>query len=717
MSRDPLLDGDGPSVLVSTRSPAERTDGAAVPAAVEHGRGDRRAAVKLWGGVTAIYGVLAAAFMWPVPVRPSRYIYGYGGDGLGFIYEVATGRSQPLTFWRASTIDRLAYPDGYTSSNWIRVQTFVTDLIVWPLSKFAGAVATYNVVIFIGLVATAVAMFALARYLTSSVLVALWAGAAFALFPFIQLAAGSWPSFTHMYWLPLTVLTALHFRDHPSTRSAILLPAPVLGAMATNGYTGFFALVVFVSMSIVWIPTMWATFTSMARAARRRTSAIVVAAGGFVLLVALVLVPRLKGSVHRDVGELGTYGLRLQEIVRPNYLQRYSPDWISPLDPAAMHGSNAVEVAQYVGWSTILLAMIGAIAMWRSPTRRLLAAALAGIAGAVLIGMSYVEYFGVPAPARVVHAVVPFFRVYSRFGVVVFLFLVVLAVHGLRRLMVLRTPVGNAAVVLVAVALTFVDLWSPYPGRYREVAAPAFTSAVDGNSSPVVAFYPFVRSDDGYFYEQLVWTLYLPPSARFVNGAPSDTAEDDLREQVRSLNSKDTWDDLAALGVDLVVIDKPAYLARHGHPVSQYAGRVLFEDDTYAVVSLAADARALGWLEGDMHPAEVRETGASWRWLRDDTSVIVRSSSPGCARVTGFVGAPDGDLEFDISAPGGAAVPVAVDTATGRFEFAVRVRPGETALRLDPRRDLSPMSVADTRPATLYMSDVDVTLVDDGSCT
>jgi hypothetical protein len=261
-----------------------------------------------------------------------------------------------------------------------------------------------------------------------------------------------------------------------------------------------------------------------------------------------------------------------------------------------------------------------------------------------------------------------------------------------------------------------VELWSPYPGRYRELSAPAFTPAINGEASPVIAFYPLVGSDDAYYYEQLLWSLYLPPSSRLVNGAPVGSPEDDVRQQLLSLNSAQTWADLEALGVDYVVIDTAAYAERNGRPVGEFFGDVLYADQKYVVVKLNHGGSMSGWLEGDMYPAEVREVGASWRWLRDDTSVVIRSEIAGCALIEGSAASPDQDADFAISQDQPSQPRLIQPDDGGNFSFAVPVTSGETRVKLRPDRSSAKLST-DDRVASLYMSDVSVHATDAAGCS
>lgn len=665
----------------------------------------------------AAYTLLIGAFLWPMPARPTSTIYGYGGDNFGLIYDITIGRSRPQAYWRPTEIDHLSFPFGYVDSNWTRVVTFIPDAITWPLSGLVGAVATYNVLIVIGLLGTALAACWLVTYATDSRAIGLWGGLVFALFPFIQQAATAWPSFTHMYWLPLAVLASFHYRDRPSRNRLVILPAIALGASLTNPYVGLFTFVVLSACSIVWARPVAGQIRALSPVQRRRLALASVGVGALAVFTFVGFVVVLRGSVERPLSDLDAYGLRLRELLKPSYLHHFAMDWIGPLDPSDFHGSNASETAQFVGWSTIVLAIIGS-ASPRSGARegrqRLLA--LVGIGLGLVIGASQLVYFGIlPAPARLLHEFAPFFRVYSRLGVVVFLFLLLLAAHGVAVLVQGRARAAKISIVGGLGVLAFVELWAPLPGRYSSIEQQDFAAAVEG-TAPVVAYYPLVRSDDGYFYQQLIWSLDLPDGARLVNGGPTAGEAEGFRDQVRSLNSEQTWNDLASSGVDYVIVDKSAYASRFGGPPSITRGAHMFDDGEFSVYRLSTRTAPVAWTSGEQFPAEVQPDGPSWRWIGQDVDLSVRSTVDACVLVSGIAAAPDGNVALTVASQAPSELTIRDDDDDPRFELPLPVLAGTTRFSFRPDRSTSELTETDSRRAAIMLSDLVADVVEDSRC-
>jgi len=668
--------------------------------------------------IAAVYAVMVGAFLWPVPIRLTSTIYGYGGDGYGLIYEISIGRSRPQAYWQPKAIERLSFPFGYVDSNWTRVVSFIPDLFVWPVSRIFGAVAAYNLLIVVGLLGTALAACWLFSYVTRSRHVGAWAGFVFALFPFIQQSATAWPSFTHMYWLPLIVLASFNYRDRPSIVHLLAIPALAIAALLTNAYVGFMAIVVVVACSVLWAPPLVSQFRALPTIHRRRIATASISAATLAMIMLVGFVVALRGSVDRPLSDLDTYGLRLTELVRPSYLHRFASQWIQPLEVADFHGSNSSETAQFIGWSTFVLAIIGFTSP-RSGAReghqRLLA--VVGILLGLVMAMSQVVYLAVlPAPARLLHEFAPFFRVYSRFGVVIFLFVLLLAAQGVAVLLRGRSSTTRLLIVSGLAGLAFVELWAPLPGRYSAVEREAFPSAIGEQPGAVVALYPIARSDSGYFYNQLIWSLDLPDGARLVNGGPVDGEGEGFRDQIRSLNSLQTWSDLSSSGVDYVVVDEARYASLYGGPPSVTRGTAVFDDGDFTVYRLRPVEAPMAWTSGDQFPAEVQLEGPSWRWIGSDSALSVRSEVDACVLVTGSVSAPDGNLAFTVVSRERPVVTIREDDDDPPFELLTPVSAGTTRFDLVPDRQRSPLSETDDRISALLLSDLTAKVVDDARC-
>jgi hypothetical protein len=142
----------------------------------------RRAVPRL--AVLLAYVIAAAAFAWPLPLHLSTHLTGDPGGDTGvyvwnqwvFRHEAVLGNN-PLT---TGQILSLSQRTDLSQHNYTAFQ----DLLAFPLMPWLGVVATFNVVLLLVTILTALATYALARRTTDTTRLEAWlAGLAFAWSP------------------------------------------------------------------------------------------------------------------------------------------------------------------------------------------------------------------------------------------------------------------------------------------------------------------------------------------------------------------------------------------------------------------------------------------------------------------------------------------------------------------------------------------------------
>ena len=137
-------------------APATQSAAPAPPA----GRPAPRAALRLLG-VAGAYLLIAIGWTWPLATRLTTAIPGDGKDGwqnAWNLWWVATALNTGRWPWRT---DLLFHP--YGADLYLHPLEALNGLLAWPLLDAAGVVPAYNAIVFFSLVASAVAMYALAR--------------------------------------------------------------------------------------------------------------------------------------------------------------------------------------------------------------------------------------------------------------------------------------------------------------------------------------------------------------------------------------------------------------------------------------------------------------------------------------------------------------------------------------------------------------------------
>ena len=338
----------------------------------------------------------------------------------------------------------------------------VTDITGALLARISGAVAGYNWLVLLSFPLSAAAAYLLARYLTLSPAGATVTAMAYAFSPFHVAHAAYHPHIAQTQWVPLYLLALWHCLDDASPAAIGWLGAATLAVTLSNFYGGLIAVVITpVAVAAYWLVVCRADARSMRRLGITVGSLVLIAAAGMAYV---------------------SYAARAVVVNRAAFafpradLFRYSAKWWSYLVPPVGHpllGASAQRVWHAVGvreglleqqvslgWGIVALGLIAAF-WWLVRDRQL--ASLARVPVVVIVAVTALACslspertmgaFTFVRPSALLYHVVPMFRSYARFGVVVQLMAALLAGIGVDRLR--RASTKRAQIVCVSlVALT-----------------------------------------------------------------------------------------------------------------------------------------------------------------------------------------------------------------------------------------------------------------------
>ncbi len=400
-------------------------------------------------GIVAIALAITVVLAVPVLRAPAERIF--GGELVGRHHDPFTVIAQfarPLT------------PGPYFQP--------VTDVPGALIARVAGPVAAYNAIVLLTFPLAAGAAFLLGRHLGVPRAGSALAALAFAFCPFHLAQAAYHPHIAQTQWLPLYLLALFRAADNPTARALALLAGAAAAVALSNFYGGLMAAVI----------TPWALggYWWCTRATRPRP------VGRLLITVAcLVAVAGLGGAwawhaTHVGALPPGGYAIAREELFL------YSAKWWSYLMPPAAHpwiGSRVqdlwrsagvqdglLEQQVSLGWSIVALGLVslaGAARRRRDPIL-LAAPVLAAVAlVALLCSLSPERSIGpirMVRPSAALFALVPMFRSYARFGIVVQLMAALLAGMGAELLWRSGGRRGQVAcLMLVALAAAEYAVW------------------------------------------------------------------------------------------------------------------------------------------------------------------------------------------------------------------------------------------------------------------
>jgi hypothetical protein len=406
-----------------------------------------RARVVEVAAVSALAAIVTVLIAAPVLRAPSERVFGM---------EIVGRHHDPFTvmeqFGRPISIGVYLQP--------------VTDITGALLARVSGAVAAYNWLVLLTFPLSAAAAYLLARHLKLSPPGATVAAMAFAFSPFHVAHSAYHPHIAQTQWLPLYLLALWRCLDNASPRALVFLGAATMAVTLSNFYGGLIAAVI----TPVAIAAYWLV---MRRADPRSLRRLGITIGALVLLAA-------GGLAYAWYAASAVVGNRAAFAFPRAALFGHSATWWSYFIPPVAHpllGRTArrvwaeagvyeelVEQQVSLGWGIVALGLI-AIVLWLVRRRQVPLASLAGVPVLVIVAVAAlvcslspegtIGSFMFARPSAFLYDVVPMFRAYARFGVIVQLMAALLAgisVDYLRRVGTRRAQVAWLALVALAIS-------------------------------------------------------------------------------------------------------------------------------------------------------------------------------------------------------------------------------------------------------------------------
>ncbi|MBM4401926.1 MAG: hypothetical protein FJ044_01655 [Candidatus Cloacimonetes bacterium] len=202
--------------------------------------------------IVFIVGLLLTILVsFPVWRKPAERLFGYPGDALGLLGRTVYLQDKSISGGGKFVAD-MNFPFGFYLP---KVQEVLSLAPVGLISHFANEVSAYNIWLLLSFPLTTIAMFILLRYLIYSFWPSLWGSLIFTFAPYHFWHSFSHISLAHIQWLPVFVLALLGFDDKPSRRRAFFLILSFLLVFFTSFYYGYFMLItaaVFFALRIIY---------------------------------------------------------------------------------------------------------------------------------------------------------------------------------------------------------------------------------------------------------------------------------------------------------------------------------------------------------------------------------------------------------------------------------------------------------------------------------
>jgi hypothetical protein len=577
--------------------------------------------------VSVLFAAVTLLTTWPLMARFGSGVLGSPGDvpnGIRVWWSLSEQHGNPFTTARDLLINS---PEGVPVNRAVYIGNALFQGFWWFGGLSIGWVPAYNLFDLLAFVASGIAAFVLFDRLRFGVLPALFGAYVFMFNPnHIEKMYSSAP-LAATGVLPLVLLVLFARRRAPTARNAVFVGLALLAAFYLNSYLGLFAL----WMAAVFIAVELAL--PAAGVLRRRDLIRSYYFAGVTLVLGLGPVAWSWASTAATVqGVADTRTTALQGgFASPELFLLPGPR--NPVLGGPMrswlHGHLAWEGTMFVGYTTLILAVLGVIvAIVRRRAGDLDRERFFYVVFAVALVVTSIwaalpPGVHVPVLQEILIRVTTLFRVFARFGVLVGLGVVMLAVFTLANIS--RTVLGRVACVAALLLVAF-ELYVPRPSvvsvgddlvgiSVREIGQslsgtptllslnrpPSYVSWLEAHPGGIVADYPSPAAPDGRwewkhgFYQ----TTHHHPLWQTTSTSDAGQDSNGTRAAAANLDAPTTPSILSATGVRYVVAHQDEYRARKEpvpHPVVRCGLTQVARYPHDSVVVYRVTAPLRGWV-------------------------------------------------------------------------------------------------------------------------
>jgi hypothetical protein len=527
--------------------------------------------------VAVIASVWASILTMGLILHLNADIYGEPGDATGTIADYAWW-GYALTHGKSLFENPYGAPfgAGYENVVFSALQVAVSA----PLSAVLGPVVTYNLEVLSGFPLTAWVTFLLGRQLRLPPLAAAFSALALTFMPYHLQKAMGHLGMVHMELFSATLLFLLRWRDTGRRRNLALAGVVAGLALCLDPYDAFIAAVLIAAFFVVSLALASPLLPGIWRRLREHTLAAVIGVASAALFapVALVAAHRPTGSgaylqgvaagaqgVAHLRAETITFSARPIEFVQPWFANPLVPEWLRQSELSNLPG-NVAENTLFLGYTVMVLAIVGTLLIRRAVFPVVISWAV-GLAGFVFSAPPFLYRLPagitISAPSYYLYSLLPYFRVYARFGVLVMLGVVLLAGLGLAGL-ASRVRAGWPRAFLVVPFLLLAVEFNNLPPLHttRLFPAPPAYEWLAAQPPGILIEYPLHAGSDAnvqqiqtYQYELYQQTHQHP----IFNGSSPTSRAGQMEPQLEPYYRPGVATRLGALGIRYVFVLRNEY--------------------------------------------------------------------------------------------------------------------------------------------------------------
>ena len=455
----------------------------------------------------------------------------------------------------------------------------IRKLLVIPFNEFIA----WNFEILSGFILSAFFVYIMMRYLTKTRIAAVFSGIIFAFCPYHFARAWQHIGFSHTQWLALFLFSILLLKDKINKKNIILAFLSLYLVFSFDLYYAYFSLII-ASVFIFYLLLkekiksfklfFWVAIISLTNLA--------ILAGRLIPLMGTVktgISPSAWGFV-RPFDDLFSQSARPLSYFLPSTEHPIFGGIAKTFIGSKLYGTSFTEHALYLGWIPLVLAFI-AFRRWKRRRKEM------KDLGTVPFGDSpykredfYIGFFILLAivawlfsqppwwqfgpvkifmPSFFMYKILPVFRAYCRFGIVVMLSVAVLAGFGLKFILEkFKTQKSKVAIACLFSGLVLFEFWNWPPYKVIDFSkVPAvyyWLKEEPGDFS--IAEYPLDADSPNEMYK----FYQTKHEKKIINGTIPGTHANKVAQTIRKLSQPQTSQVLKWMGVKYALVHRQDYI-------------------------------------------------------------------------------------------------------------------------------------------------------------
>lgn len=539
------------------------------------------------------FSILTIVMTYPLILKITSYIPGFFStdEPFGAMWSFWRIKYSFLNNLSLKHTDLIAYPfgidifsSGFISYIWLGL-THLLSIITTP-------VLTWNIQIIINLFLTAIFTYYLVFFLTQSRLAGFLGGIVFSFSPAFFVRIWQHLGLTYWQWIPLILLSTILLRENSTRKRFVLLILSFLFLFSFDFSIMYLSLVSLFSFLVFSFLHHWRMKIKQSGLFKLDLVYLkkVIFAGIIAVIVLLPqflplikdylnppkspLGPSAFNPYHRPFEDLFTQSAKPLSYLLPAVVHPVFGKFTERFICSPLYGVSFTEHTLYLGWVPLGLAFI-AFKRWKK-NRKLrtmnyeLRTKEDFYIGFFIFLAIVAWLFSQPpwwriGPIRIfmpsffMYKILPMYRAYCRFGIVVMLAIAVLAGFGLKYIIANRkSQIAKTATAILFCGLVLFEFWNWPPYKVIDVSKvpQVYYWLKDEPGDFAIAEYPLDADSPNEMYK----FYQTKHEKKIINGTIPGTYANKVAQEIRKLSEPKTAGILKWMGVKYVVVHHEDYL-------------------------------------------------------------------------------------------------------------------------------------------------------------